>query len=239
MPGMEHSNGMQADQAQDTRLARHLTSLFYETIPEHAQALIPLEQLKEYVAFARTKVHPVIGDDAAPLLAQGYLDMRMMGQDPSGNTNRCVPGRVGCVPTSGKVLRCIKRKCAARVLEAGRCSAWPRIASSASVRLPLQSQAGCVAPQLHGGLVCNSTALQSAQRWRQPPCKCWVATVPWRVQECGECHTAATRVPHPTVRGPRPHGAAGGRAGAPRAGGTPPHAGLDAAVRDGCAHGHD
>ena len=80
---------VQADQAQDTRLARHLTSLFYENIPEHAQALIPLNELKEYIAFARTKVHPVIGDDAAPLLAQGYLDMRMMGQDPSGNTNRC------------------------------------------------------------------------------------------------------------------------------------------------------
>ena len=80
---------LQADQANDQRLARHLTSLFYETIPEHARALIPLEELKEYVAFARTKVHPTIGDEAAPLLAQAYLDMRMMGQDPSGNVNRC------------------------------------------------------------------------------------------------------------------------------------------------------
>ena len=80
---------VQADTANDQRLARHLTSLFYADIPEHAKALIPLEELKEYVAFARTKVHPVIGDEAAPLLAQGYLDMRMLGQDPSGNMNRC------------------------------------------------------------------------------------------------------------------------------------------------------
>ena len=35
------------------------------------------------------QVHPIIGDEAAPLLAQGYLDMRMLGQDPSGNVNRC------------------------------------------------------------------------------------------------------------------------------------------------------
>ena len=49
---------VQADTANDQRLARHLTSLFYEDIPEHAKALIPLEELKEYVAFARTKVQP-------------------------------------------------------------------------------------------------------------------------------------------------------------------------------------
>jgi DNA replication licensing factor MCM4 len=82
---------MQADEGSDRRLARHLTSLFYENIPEHARALIPLEDLKEYIAFARTRVHPTIGEEAAPLLAQAYLDMRMMGQDPSGNVNRCVP----------------------------------------------------------------------------------------------------------------------------------------------------
>ena len=80
----------QADEASDQRLARHLTSLFHEDIPEHAKALIPLEELKEYVAFARSRVQPVIGDEAAPLLAQGYLDMRLLGQDPSGNVNKCV-----------------------------------------------------------------------------------------------------------------------------------------------------
>lgn len=89
MPTGGEEEAVQADQANDARLARHLTSLFYENIPEHAKALIPLEELKEYVAFCRTKVHPVIGDEAAPLLAQGYLDMRMMGQDAAGNMNKC------------------------------------------------------------------------------------------------------------------------------------------------------
>jgi DNA replication licensing factor MCM4 len=81
---------LQADQAHDQRLARHLTSLFWEEQPENMRAMIPVDTLREYVAFARNKVNPKLGDEACMLLAQGYLEMRMAGQDATGNLNRWV-----------------------------------------------------------------------------------------------------------------------------------------------------
>lgn len=48
-------------------------------IPHTQQPPIPLETLREYVAYARTKCQPVLSDDAVKGLVDGYLDMRRMG----------------------------------------------------------------------------------------------------------------------------------------------------------------
>lgn len=79
---------LQADANHDKRLARHLASLYWETQPEKTRAAIPIDTLREYIAFARNKVQPRLGEEAIALLAQGYLEMRMAGQDPTGAMNR-------------------------------------------------------------------------------------------------------------------------------------------------------
>lgn len=79
---------LQADASHDQRLARHLASLYWEKQPEKTRAAIPIDTLREYIAFARNKVQPRLGEEAIALLAQSYLEMRMAGQDPTGAMNR-------------------------------------------------------------------------------------------------------------------------------------------------------
>ena len=79
---------MQADPVNDQRLARHLASLYWAEPPESVKSIIPLETLKEYIAFCRTKIHPKLDNEACILLASAYLEMRMAGQDVTGNLNR-------------------------------------------------------------------------------------------------------------------------------------------------------
>lgn len=78
----------QADPVNDQRLARHLASLYWTQPPDSVQSIIPLETLKEYIAFSQNRVNPKLTDEACMLLAQGYLEMRMAGQDATGNINR-------------------------------------------------------------------------------------------------------------------------------------------------------
>lgn len=85
---------MQADAANDQRLARHLASLYWEKQPESTLADISIDTLKEYIAFSRAQIPcPKISDAAQALLAQSYLEMRMAGQDPTGALNKCVTPR--------------------------------------------------------------------------------------------------------------------------------------------------
>lgn len=78
----------QADPVNDQRLARHLASLYWAQPPDSVQSIIPLETLKEFIAFSQNRVNPKLTDEACMLLAQGYLEMRMAGQDATGNINR-------------------------------------------------------------------------------------------------------------------------------------------------------
>eukprot|EP00884_Botryococcus_braunii_P014652 jgi/Botrbrau1/23188/Bobra.0041s0036.1 len=67
------------DAVTDRKLARHLISLYYERRPPSSQALIPMEKLRTYIAYARARCNPILSDDAAQELIEGYLNLRRMG----------------------------------------------------------------------------------------------------------------------------------------------------------------
>ncbi|KAK9816651.1 hypothetical protein WJX72_003304 [[Myrmecia] bisecta] len=68
-----------ANEASDRKLARFLVALNYEHPPQANQALIPLDTLRDYIAYARTRCTPELSDDAAQDLIEGYLAMRKQG----------------------------------------------------------------------------------------------------------------------------------------------------------------
>ena len=63
----------------DRRLARHLVSLHYKDPPQKKRGAIEASLLTDYVSFARSHVQPVLSDEAAEELVEGYVEMRRMG----------------------------------------------------------------------------------------------------------------------------------------------------------------
>jgi len=63
----------------DRRLARHLVSLHYKNPPQRKRGIIDATLLTDYVSYARAFVQPVLSDEAAEELVEGYVDMRRMG----------------------------------------------------------------------------------------------------------------------------------------------------------------
>ncbi|DBA99001.1 TPA: hypothetical protein ACH3X1_014276 [Trebouxia sp. C0004] len=68
-----------ADEASDKKLARHLIALFYDNPPENAQAVIPMEKLRDFIAFARARCQPELTDEAGQDLVDAYRTMRCHG----------------------------------------------------------------------------------------------------------------------------------------------------------------
>ncbi|GIY26646.1 DNA replication licensing factor mcm4-A [Caerostris extrusa] len=67
------------DEVFDRRLARHLVSLYYKSPDEEQQEFLDLSLLKDYIAYARTKIHPVLSEEASQALIQAYVEMRKVG----------------------------------------------------------------------------------------------------------------------------------------------------------------
>lgn len=68
----------------DMALAKHLVRLFHAEQGQQraAQAeLLPAALLRDYVAYARARCHPVISDEAADELVRTYQNLRRMGRD--------------------------------------------------------------------------------------------------------------------------------------------------------------
>ncbi|KAL3142605.1 hypothetical protein ABBQ38_002922 [Trebouxia sp. C0009 RCD-2024] len=63
----------------DRKLARHLIALFYENPPDNTAAVIPLEKLRDFIAYARSRCQPELSDEAAQDLVQAYQTMRHQG----------------------------------------------------------------------------------------------------------------------------------------------------------------
>lgn len=63
----------------DRRLGRHLVSLYCETAVQEEDDLFDMSILRDYIAFAKEHVHPVLGDEAQQRLVQAYVDMRRVG----------------------------------------------------------------------------------------------------------------------------------------------------------------
>ncbi|KAF9879295.1 putative MCM2/3/5 family protein [Colletotrichum karsti] len=72
------------DEKSDSRLARHLLSLYLEDKPDSAHTkedILPVEFLTLYISYARSNIHPTIAQDAAQELVDQYIEMRKLGQD--------------------------------------------------------------------------------------------------------------------------------------------------------------
>lgn len=69
----------------DRRLARHLVSLYYrskedeEEEVERAHSIIPIDVMKDYIAYARNYVHPKLTEEAGKMLIHHYIEMRKIG----------------------------------------------------------------------------------------------------------------------------------------------------------------
>lgn len=72
------------DEKNDRRLAKHLLSLYLEDKPHSAASsndILPVEFLTLYISYARSKIQPIISQEAAQELVEAYIAMRALGQD--------------------------------------------------------------------------------------------------------------------------------------------------------------
>lgn len=69
------------DEAFDRRLASHLVSLYYKdpTSAEPDENVIDMSVMRDYIAFAKENVHPVLSEAAQQRLIDAYVDMRRVG----------------------------------------------------------------------------------------------------------------------------------------------------------------
>ena len=63
----------------DRRLARHLVSLHFKEPPAKVTGALDAATLTEYISYARQRYQPVLDDEAAEMLVEGYVDMRRLG----------------------------------------------------------------------------------------------------------------------------------------------------------------
>ncbi|KAF8350874.1 cell division control protein 54 [Amanita rubescens] len=79
----------QVDENLDRKLAQHLVGLYLEDTPfSSSQECLPLYELSAYIDYARSRIHPVITENAGQELVRAYVDMRNMGDDPRSNERR-------------------------------------------------------------------------------------------------------------------------------------------------------
>lgn len=67
------------DEVYDRRLATHLVSLYYKTQKEEDEEYMDLSLLKDYIAYARTYIHPKLTEEAGQALIEAYVNMRKVG----------------------------------------------------------------------------------------------------------------------------------------------------------------
>ncbi|ESN98874.1 hypothetical protein HELRODRAFT_67429 [Helobdella robusta] len=67
------------DEIFDRKLAYHLISLYYKSQDDQENEYMDMETLKDYIAYARAFVHPVISETAGQVLVESYVEMRKVG----------------------------------------------------------------------------------------------------------------------------------------------------------------
>ncbi|KAF8814423.1 cell division control protein 54 [Phlegmacium glaucopus] len=79
----------QVDEGQDRKLAQHLVGLYLEDAPAaDTQDILPLSELSAYIDYARSKISPIITEEAGEELVSAYVEMRNMGDDPRASEKR-------------------------------------------------------------------------------------------------------------------------------------------------------
>ncbi|XP_053675377.1 DNA replication licensing factor MCM4 [Anopheles nili] len=67
------------DEVFDRRLAAHLVSMYYATREEDEDTLVDMSVLRDYIAYAKEHINPVLSEEAQQRLIQAYVDMRKVG----------------------------------------------------------------------------------------------------------------------------------------------------------------
>jgi len=75
----------------DRRLARHLISLHFKEPPPRAEASLDASTLTEYISYARSTYFPILNNEAAEVLVEGYVDMRRVGSAGGRKTITATP----------------------------------------------------------------------------------------------------------------------------------------------------
>lgn len=79
----------QVDEGHDRKLAQHLVGLYLEDAPAaDPQDILPLSELSAYIDYARSKISPIITEEAGEELVSAYVEMRNMGDDPRASEKR-------------------------------------------------------------------------------------------------------------------------------------------------------
>lgn len=67
------------DEQFDRRLASHLVSLYYASRQDDEDTLFDMSVLRDYMAYAKEHISPVLSEEAQQRLIQAYVDMRKVG----------------------------------------------------------------------------------------------------------------------------------------------------------------
>ncbi|RWS03746.1 DNA replication licensing factor mcm4-like protein [Dinothrombium tinctorium] len=67
------------NESYDRRLAKHLVSLYYRSREEEEEEMVDMGLLKDYIAYARSFIHPRLSEAAAQRLIHDYVEMRKAG----------------------------------------------------------------------------------------------------------------------------------------------------------------
>ncbi|XP_046648620.1 DNA replication licensing factor MCM4-like isoform X1 [Daphnia pulicaria] len=67
------------DELYDKRLARHLVSLYYSVAEENETDFMELDVLRDYMAYGKEHVNPMLNDAATVRLVEAYVEMRRIG----------------------------------------------------------------------------------------------------------------------------------------------------------------
>ncbi|KAH8101679.1 MCM-domain-containing protein [Cristinia sonorae] len=78
------------DEALDRKLAQHLVALYVEDTPQHGgeNEILPFDQLAAYITHARSRISPVITEEAGKELVKCYVTLRKAGEDPRSAEKR-------------------------------------------------------------------------------------------------------------------------------------------------------
>lgn len=66
------------DETYDRRLAHHLVALYYQSEEQLNEEQLDMAVLKDYIAYARTYVHPRLSEEASQALIEVYFTNCML-----------------------------------------------------------------------------------------------------------------------------------------------------------------
>lgn len=78
------------DESIDRQLARHITDMYLEDVPEtvSSKTVLPVETLSIYIQYAKENINPQITPESKDEFVKAYVDMRKLGDDARSSEKR-------------------------------------------------------------------------------------------------------------------------------------------------------